>query len=281
MRVVTRREFVGLGVASAVLTYAPAALSAEMSGVNFSFVQLTDTHLSRSRIRSESRGYDVSSDASIFHSRETVKAIERCILPYELVLHTGDLADNRQEQDLDLAQEVLQFSRPTYFIPGNHDVGYSDMERYLPQFEERFGKANRSIEPTAGLRMVFFNSQPLDPRGREEERDAAFRELEQMLADPMPTILLCHCMGLESFYNNQMDGGWPQALMVRWTGLMKRGGVEAVLAGHFHRDETHIVDGIPFYLAGPVIHYWGRQTSFRHWTIENDRLTHRTIYLEI
>lgn len=280
MGLLTRREVVRLGTATA-LAAAPVALSARMSGVNFSFVQLTDSHLSRGRIFSKRKDYDVSSKESIRHNRAAVKEINRCVLPYELVIHTGDLADRPEPEDLDLAQEVLQFRQPALFIPGNHDVGYSDMHRTLPPFEKRFGKTNRVVEPTAGLRLVFLNSQPLDPRANVEAREETFRDLERMLARPMPTIVLCHCMGLESFYNNQMDAGWPAKTMLRWTEQMKRGGVEAVMAGHFHRDETHVVNGIPFYLAGPVIHYWGRQTSFRHWAIQNGALTHRTVYVDI
>lgn len=280
MGLVTRREIIRLG-ASTALAVAPVALSARMSGVNFSFIQLTDSHLSRSRIHSKRKDYDVSSKESIRHNRAAVKEINRCSLPYELVIHTGDLADRPEPEDLDLAQEILQFRQPALFIPGNHDVGYNGMERYLPPFEQRFGKANRAVEPTAGLRLVFFNSQPLDPRGDARTREETYRDLERMMARPMPTIVLCHCMGLESFYNNQMDAGWPAETMQRWTDVMKRGGVEAVMAGHFHRDETHVVNGIPFYLAGPVIHYWGRQTSFRHWAIRDGALTHRTVYVDM
>ena len=62
---------------------------------------------------------------------------------------------------------------------------------------------------------------------------------------------------------------------------MKRRGVFAVIAGHFHRDELHVIDGLPFYLAGPVINFWGRQTTYRHWTLANGVLSYRTIYLEL
>lgn len=274
-----RRELLRLGAATFAVAHSPRILlSAGLAGADFSFIQLTDTHLSRSRMLSKSKGYDVSSKESIRRSRATVQEIERCALPYELILHTGDLADTTRDEDLDLAQEILRFSKPTYFVPGNHDIGYSEAGKNLPGFEKRFGKANQSIEPVAGLRIVLFNSQPLDPRASEKDREEAFAELEKMLTQPMPTILACHCMGFESFYNNQMDPGWPQATRDRWTGMMKKGGVEAVLAGHFHRDELYVAEGIPFYIAGPVIHFWGRQTSFRHWSIKQGVLSYRTLY---
>ncbi|MCK4960631.1 MAG: hypothetical protein KAT00_14565, partial [Planctomycetes bacterium] len=64
-----------------------------------------------------------------------------------------------------------------------------------------------------------------------------------------------------------------------WTSIMKRGGVFAVLAGHFHRDEYHLANGIPFYICPPVVGWWGRQSTFRHWTLKNGMLTYRTVYV--
>jgi hypothetical protein len=54
-----------------------------------------------------------------------------------------------------------------------------------------------------------------------------------------------------------------------------------VIAGHFHRDELHVIDGLPFYLAGPVINFWGRQSSYRHWTLASGILSYRTVYLDL
>jgi hypothetical protein len=61
--------------------------------------------------------------------------------------------------------------------------------------------------------------------------------------------------------------------------MMKDAGVFVVLAGHFHRDEMHICNGIPFHIAAPVVGWWGRQSSFRHWVMKEGKLTYRTIYV--
>jgi hypothetical protein len=34
-------------------------------------------------------------------------------------------------------------------------------------------------------------------------------------------------------------------------------------------------------MAGQVIHYWGRQTPLRHWSIKGKRRRHRAVYLDI
>jgi len=277
----TRRNFVktSLGLLAARLARGE---DEQLAKIRFSFIQVTDTHVSRRRLVDAKQGYDVPAEESVRRTRAVVEAINQCSLPYEIVVHTGDVAHTRDtNEDFDLARELLQFDKPAYFLPGNHDLGYSETPRYLPAFEERFGKTDQAIEPVPGLRLVFFNSQPLDPRAPEEHREKAFRALERLLAPPKPTLLFCHVMGLASFHLNKLFPGWPESTMTRWIEQMKRGGVLAVLAGHFHRDETHYVHGLPFYLAGPVINFWGRQTCFRHWTLDQGQLSYRTVYLEL
>ena len=67
--------------------------------------------------------------------------------------------------------------------------------------------------------------------------------------------------------------------MSKWTTLMKQGGVFAVLAGHFHRDEHHMLGGIPVNICAPVVGWGGRQSTFRHWVVKDGVLTYRTIYV--
>lgn len=277
-----RRSFLRTALAFPVFARAKLQGAPELSRVRLSFIQVSDTHVSVNRLFDPKQGYDVSAEESIRRTRAVVAAINECSLPYEFIVHTGDVAHTRETTaDFDLARELLQFRRPAYFVPGNHDVGYSETPRYLPAFEERFGKANQAFEPAAGLRFVLFNSQPLDHRAPEEHRVQAFRVLDELLKPPKPTILFCHAMGLASFHLNRLFPGWPEEVLKAWVSRMKAGGVFAVLAGHFHRDEIHVVDGLPFYLAGPVINFWGRQTCFRHWQLENGQLSYRTIYLEL
>jgi hypothetical protein len=97
----------------------------------------------------------------------------------------------------------------------------------------------------------------------------------------MPTILCCHVTGIPSFHSNRFHEAWPPETMRTWIDSLKSGGVYAVIAGNFHRDELHVIDGLPFYLAGPVINFWGRQSSYRHWTLADGILSYRTVYLDL
>lgn len=278
---ITRRGFL-LGAGAAAAARRTMSLPPELAGVDFSFIQISDTHVSKRRLYDARRAFDVPAEESIRRTREAVKAVNECSMPYEIVIHTGDVAHTRDTlEDYDLARELHQFRRPAYFLPGNHDLGYSQTHAYRPEFEKRFGKTNVAIEPVEGLRFALFDSQPLDTRAGAEDNEWAFAQLDRLLSPAKPTILFCHVMGLESFHVNRLWEGWPPEHMKRWTGRMKSGGVIAVLAGHFHRDELHVVDGLPFHLCGPVVNMWDRQTCFRHWSLRGGALSYRTIYLEI
>jgi len=277
----TRRNMLALG--GAAMAAQPTLLrGAEIEDLEFQFLQVSDTHVSTERLLDTRQAYDVPSEDSIFRTREVVKAINECTMPHELVVHTGDQAHTRAyDDDYDLAHDLLKFDKPAYHVPGNHDLGYSETPKYLPRWEERFGKANQAFEPVDGLRFVMFNSQPLDTRAPREHRDEAMKILDGLLTPAQPTILFCHCMGMASFHVNQLWDGWPDIIMKPWISRMKEGGVMAVLAGHFHRSELYMVDGLPFHISGPVINFWGRQTCFHHWALANGQLTKRTIYLEL
>jgi|GEM_PF-1875622 3',5'-cyclic AMP phosphodiesterase CpdA len=280
---INRRSFIRLGAGAAALATLPRSFSgADIRDVEFSFIQVSDTHVSKRPLVDKRRNYDVSSEESIRRCRAVVKAINECSLPYSLIVHTGDVAHTRDTtEDFDLARELLRFNREAYYVPGNHDVGYSQTDGFRKLFEERFGVCNRSFDVAPGLRIALFDSQPLDPRASREDREAAFGRLDKILTPAKPTILFCHVVGVPSFFNNQLQEAWPEEIMLPWTKRLKDGGVFAVLAGHFHRDEQHLVNGVPFYLVEPVINFWGRQTTFRHWILAKGVLVHRTIYVEV
>lgn len=278
---ISRRTFFLAGAGAAAVT-AGSRASAQIQDVELAFIQLSDTHVSKRPLVSKTQQYDVPAEESVRRTRSVVKSINECSLPYALIVHTGDVAHTRDtSEDFDLARELLKFERKAYYVPGNHDVGYSETDKYRPVFEERFGRCNQAFQPVPGLRFALFDSQPLDFRAGDASRQEAFRQLDRILEPRMPTILFCHVMGVPSFYTNGMHEAWPEATMSRWASRMKEGGVFAVLAAHFHRDEQHVVRGIPFYLCPPVINFWGRQTTFRHWTLSRGVLTYRTVYVEV
>ena len=123
--VIARRTFLGIGAAAVAVPLAPP-LAAKLEEIDFSFIHVTDTHVSKQRLYDARRGFDVPSEESIRRCRAAVKAINECSLPHELIFHTGDVAHTREStDDFDLGRELHQFRKPAFYVPGNHDVGYS------------------------------------------------------------------------------------------------------------------------------------------------------------
>ncbi len=263
-----RRDFiryVGTGLLSSFWSI-PGFSDNQLQNSDFSFVQLTDTH--------------IPNQSGALATNIIVNMINKISLPYEMIVHTGDIIHTRGSKvEMAMAADYFKFRKKVYFVPGNHDVTFDYSERYVKQFEAYFNTVNFVINPKPGLRFAFFNSQAISDRAAKSTRNQAFEELSQMLQQNEPTILFCHAPGLPDYYNDQMHDGWQEKTMQKWTGIMKSGGVKAVLAGHFHRDEFHIVNDIPFHICASVAGFWGRQASFRYWTMAGNNLTYRTIYL--
>lgn len=259
-----------------------AASAAQKTQEELSFIQVTDTHVSVRPLVSERLGYNVSAQESVRRCTAVVRDINHSTLPHDFVIHTGDVAHGRETpDDFDMARELLRFRKAAYYVPGNHDLGYSQTAKYRPAFEKRFGPASQAFQPIRNVRITLFDSLPLDFRASEADRKEAFAGLERVLTPRMPTILCCHVTGVASFHSGRFHEAWPPETMLQWVGSLKAGGVFAVIAGHFHRDELHVVHGVPFYHAGPVINFWGRQTSYRHWTLAGGALSYRTVYLDL
>jgi 3',5'-cyclic AMP phosphodiesterase CpdA len=266
----TRRSFLqlsGTGILAAVMPETAFGDNKSKSESNCSFIQLTDTH--------------VPDESGIERTAKVVEAINKFSLPYDLIIHTGDVSHSHGNAEImKKAHDLLKFNKKICYVPGNADITFEETEKYEPVFENEFGPCNQSFLVSSNLRFALFNSQAISDRAAESTRQKALDKLKAMLTPSIPTILFCHATGQPDFYENEMHNGWKDDTMNKWTSIMTQGGVFAVLAGHFHRDESHRMGNIPVYICAPVVGWWGRQTAFRHWTLQNGVLTYRTIYIE-
>lgn len=269
MRHLNRRTFLGVagtGTLAALIPTSGGATTTHTTCPTLSFLQLSDTH--------------IPTTSGLARTRRVVEAIQTCSLPYDLIVHTGDVSHGRGNvDDMTHAHRVLTFTKPTYFVPGNHDVTFDHPEAYEPVFSRLFGPCNHAFSPVPGVRFVLLNSQALSDRADAFIREQALEDLTNLLSPSMPTIVFCHATGLPDFYENTMHPGWNTDTMTTWAAIMKHGGVFAVLAGHFHRDECHVLGTITVHLCAPVVGWWGRQATFRHWVLKDGLLTYRTIYV--
>jgi 3',5'-cyclic AMP phosphodiesterase CpdA len=106
----------------------------ELRHADFSFVQLSDSHIGFAREPNK----DVTKTFQI--------ALDRIVALKarpELILHTGDLTHLSKPAEFDtLAQMIRGANLPqTFYVPGEHDMFSDDGKQYL----ERFGKGTRGL----------------------------------------------------------------------------------------------------------------------------------------
>ncbi len=180
----------------------------------------------------------------------------------DLVLLGGDLTDQGTPEQMDLfLARIANFSAPVFLVPGNHDVGRMRTKAglntltqgRLTAFEDRLGPLFFARQQ-AGVRVIGITS-PLLCSGLEAER-AQWDFLEKALAvsNAAPTLLLTHYPVFYKHPGESPNDYWitRPSERARFLGLLKKGGVRAVLSGHIHRKLVLEHDGISFITTGAI-----------------------------
>ena len=233
------------------------------------FVQLTDTHF--------------GSPEHAARARAAVEAINKLPFDVQFVVVTGDvMADNiTNENAVAEALDILgRLKVPTHFVAGNHDVKTNNLSNTVATFFNRFGPLT-SRQTYGGVECVFAYTEPL-ARGFSVVGYDPLVEVAALLDECVgrPVIMFHHTASISDFYNNRLYKGWKnEQNRALWHSLLQGKGVDAVVAGHFHRGELHWIGDIPVYVAPSIAGYWGRQASFRIYEYRNGHLSYRTGYI--
>ncbi len=232
------------------------------------FVQVTDAHL--------------STEANWQRAEKAVEAINQLPFDISCVVITGDVfTDNWKDAEaVKRAKDLFgKFLAPCHVIPGNHDLDFSSQDS-IGMWQKTFG----SLFQTAsydGVGFVFMYTDPL----ADGNAPSPFKPLEDLRIylgkDPKrPTFVFTHIPSAEDFYRNEMHPGWEEKGNKAWEEVLGTGNVQAVMTGHFHRDEFHWIGNIPLFVCPPIADHWDRQATFRVYEYENDRVSYRTIYIQ-
>lgn len=256
-------------VGCAHLSPAPRTAKPAPPAAPFDFVQVTDTH----------HGHPLH----LTRTRQAVDAINALPMPIACVLHTGDLASDNLDAEAAAAisNEFARLRAPLFFVPGNHDILPRKLDETLEAYRSHFGPLATRHE-VHGVTFLALYTEPLRTGIVVPDYDPLAWLANELAASPdQPTIVVHHAPDGPDFYNNQKHEGWPTDSRERWLTTLARGRVEAIIAGHFHRDEVRWNElGIPTYVASSIASFWGRQASFRIYTYDGGRLSHHTVYLE-
>src|SRR5436190_15592110 len=124
----------GGAVASRILQPA-SARAAETSptiGADFTFVQISDSHIGFSKEANK----DVPGTL-----KEAVAKINALPTTPDFILHSGDLTHLSEAEEFDTLEQILKGckARQVFYVPGEHDVLNDNGKQYL----ERFGKGTK------------------------------------------------------------------------------------------------------------------------------------------
>ena len=230
------------------------------------FVQISDLH---------------ADDIHLKILGDFVKRINALPMPVAFVVVTGDIfKDNILEADITARTRAAlgRLTMPVHMLPGNHDIERDNLPATLAAYTNNFG----GLLATAvyhNVGCVFAYTEPLardftcpgyDPL---TAIGAALRALA-----PRPILVFHHTPSVDDFYRDKVHPGWDRKAREDWTALLGANNVQAIIAGHFHRDELRWVGDIPLYIGQPIALFWGRQPSFRIYTWRDGRMSYRTVY---
>jgi predicted MPP superfamily phosphohydrolase len=238
--------------------------------VRFYFVQITDTHL----------GADRNWERTV----AAVEAVNALPKPIEFVAHTGDIFDRFVHNASLVEAGMGLFKRlhaPVHFVPGNHDIprGGEDLTAEVKFFRQRVGPLSHTLE-CHGVLMIFFYVEPLAGNFQVAGYDPlAWLESTLKAAQGRPAIIFIHSPPVRDFFGGRSHAGWPHEYVMRWNDLLSRYNVKAVIAGHFHRNETHHIAGVPLFISAAIADTIGLPGSFRLYKYDNGRVTYTTHYL--
>ena len=209
---------------------------------NFSFIQLSDSHIGFSRPENP----DVTGTL-----REAVHRIGTLGVDPAFMIHTGDISHLSRPAQFDTADQVLREGPigDIHFVPGEHDVIGDDGKLYL----ERYGKGTRGAGwksfDHGGVHFVgLVNVVNLKAGGLGNLGDAQLEWLEDDLAGrsaSQPIVVYAH-IPLWSIYP---QWGWGTEDAARALGYLKRFGSVTVLNGHIHQVLQKVEGHVAFHTA--------------------------------
>src|SRR6185437_471958 len=214
------------GVPRAVSLGGEAFAATPASAHDFSFVQISDTHI----------GFHGAANPD---PNGTLKlALERIAqLPARpaMMLHTGDVSHLSKPEELETAKQLLDTAKlDTHFIPGEHDTLIDNGRTYF----ERFGKMGKdgwySFDQGGVHFVALINVLNLKPGGLgylgPEQLEWLESDLKSRSAST-PIVVLAHM----PLWPVAPEWGWGTDDGAQAVSYLKRFGSVTVLNGHIHQ----------------------------------------------
>jgi 3',5'-cyclic AMP phosphodiesterase CpdA len=213
-------------LASGVL--GPAAAAAETRSADFTFVQISDSHI----------GFNKDANKDVLGTlKEAVVKINALPTPPDFIIHSGDLTHLSETEEFDTLEQILKGckAKQVFYVPGEHDVLNDNGKQYL----QRFGKGTKgngwfSFDHKGTHFVGLNNVMNIREGGLGQLGDEQLRWMEDDLkavSDSTPIVVFAH-VPLWMVYP---QWGWGTEDGTRALGYLKRFGSLTVLNGHIHQ----------------------------------------------
>jgi len=214
--------------------------AAEGSQGNFSFVQVSDTHV----------GFkgEANPDAAVT-LQQVVQKINALPAPPTFVMHTGDLTHGQKPGAFDTVSEIMKGAKTgkVIYIPGEHDVFADGGKEYLGRFAGG-GPGWQSFDVNgvhfvALVNVLKYKGERIGALGAEQ-----IAWLKQDLAglkDSAPVVVFAH-VPLWAVYP---AWGWVTEDSQQAMALLTRFGSVTVLNGHIHQVLQKVEGNVTFHTA--------------------------------
>ena len=221
-----------------------AHLAAEVKGADFSFVQISDSHIGFSKAANP----DVTATF-----QEAVTRINSLPRQPDFILHTGDLSQLSKADQFDTVEQVLKSAKTktgsVFYVPGEHDV----LNDNGLQYRQRFGKGTLgdgwySFDHLGVHLIGLVNVLDLKPGGLGSLGQAQIDWLKNDVAglsSETPIVVFAH-VPLWTVYP---QWGWGTDDSAQALSFLKRFGSVTVLNGHIHQTLQKVEGNVTFHTA--------------------------------
>jgi 3',5'-cyclic-AMP phosphodiesterase len=223
-------------------TLSHAAAAAAGTRADFSFVQISDSHI----------GFNKDANKDVAGTlREAVAKINALPNTPSFMLHTGDLTHLAELEEFDTLDQILKGcnAREVFYVPGEHDILNDNGQRY----RERFGKGTKGsgwysfdqkgVHFVALVNVMDIKEGGLGVLGRDQlewlEDDLKAR------SSSTPIVIFAHVPLWTIF----PKWGWGTEDSAQALGYLKRFGSVTVLNGHIHQIVQKVEGNITFHTA--------------------------------
>jgi len=216
--------------------------SVALAGADFSFVQISDSHI----------GFSKEANKDVIGTMQSaIDKINGLDATPDFILHTGDISHLSKPGEFDAADQILKSAKSgqTFFVPGEHDVLTDSGNQYLA----RYGKGTKgdgwySFDHKGVHFVGLVNVMNLKPGGLGALGAAQLDWLASDLrgvASSTPVVVFAH-VPLWTVYP---EWGWGTDDSAQALALLKRFGSVTVLNGHIHQTMQKVEGNITFHTA--------------------------------